>query len=74
MFLSCLEVAAILDFSQFEGNLMIIRWYFVAVVVLISLTTSDFEPLFKCLFPISIWVLVTFHVLCMLFCWVVCVC
>ena len=52
MFLSCLEVAATLDFSQFEGNLMIIRWYFVAIVILISLTPSDFEPLFKCLFHI----------------------
>ena len=52
LFSSCLEVAATVGFSQFEGNLMIIQWYFVAILILISLTTSDFEALFKCLFPI----------------------
>lgn len=51
---SCLDAAATFDCCQFEGNGMIIKWYFTGTFILISLTTGDFEPLFKCLFPIKI--------------------
>lgn len=32
---------------------MITEWYFTGTLILTSLTTGDFEPLFKCLFPIK---------------------